>query len=376
MQEPEGGPWPDTFEKQNGTENSPHDSEEYTRSLLSEEELIELEKEGYWTIEAVRDFIKQNIVKESMDARGEIYELDPEILMLIDLRTNYKIFIAGDNIYTREELIECYPFQELKTVPENVFTQQEIGVFPPKKWAINSTQWEYITRDVGDEDQFIMLEDMVGKAARFNYKHQRPPKKIVKTKVYFGREAWEDFSMLRRLLRGVSRCLALENGDSVHPLKALSYLFSNKLLLRDSEGVHKEQIEREEREKRRREEELRRREEELRAREQELHEKQEEMRSLEERIGFRTTMFHGASIRAQNRKKAERIRKDTLRGKVTFQDKDTLRNGGTTDSEDSIALPFGPKSLNEDAAGTESEEDPEDDLEGIIGELLSFDTDN
>jgi len=366
IQEPEEHTRSDTFEKQNGTkedtfhisEEEQEEQQEYTRSLLSEEELANLEKDGNWSINEVRDFIKQNVVKESMEARGEIYALDPEVLMLIDLKTNFNVFIAGDNIYTREELVDIYPFKELNTTPENVFIQQEIGVFPPKKYAINSKQWEYIARDVGDKELFIMLEDMVGQAARFNYKLQRAPKKIVKTKIFFGKEAWEDFSLLRRLLRGVTRCLALEGGDSANILKALPYLFSNQLLLRDSKGVSKEKLEQEELENRRREKELRRREKELLLREQQLREKQEEIRSLEDRIGLRAEKTRRVSVRKQNRNRNSNV-------SVLGPEYNEISTNG--EPKDSVTLPFG-----QPPTDTESE----DDLEGIIGELLSSNADN
>lgn len=183
---------------------------EYARSLLDEEELRELdeeiEKEGYMPIEKVRDLVLGNTAKGSVEAGG----LDPEILALVDARVDYKIFIAGDNLYTREELYAHYPFHEFGIQPEAVFCQQEVGIFPPRKHALKE-EFEYIARDAGDESvDFVMLEDMVGQASRRGYQMKRPPLRVVKTKIYVGKERWEDFSLLQRFFRGATRVAAAQ----------------------------------------------------------------------------------------------------------------------------------------------------------------------
>jgi hypothetical protein len=178
----------------------------FARSLLSEEERhrvdAEIEKDGFMTIGQVRALVAENTIKGSVESGG----LDPEIMALIDARTNYKIFIAGDNIYTREGLYDHYPFHEFNVQPEAIFVQQELGIFPPRKHALKSEELEYVARDVGDESvDFVMIEDLVGKETRKNYKMRRAPLRIVKTKVYIGKERWEDFALLQRFFRGAVR---------------------------------------------------------------------------------------------------------------------------------------------------------------------------
>lgn len=183
---------------------------EYARSLLSAEERTALREEirerGFMRIEEVRDLIGQNTAKVARAAEGEACLLDPEVIILVDTRVDYKIFVAGDNVYTREELYAAYPFQEFGIPPEAVFAQQEIGIFPAKKYALAAEELEYVARDVGDETvDFVMLEDLVGRAARATHADGRRPLKIVKTKVFLGKERWDDFAALHRVTRSILR---------------------------------------------------------------------------------------------------------------------------------------------------------------------------
>lgn len=182
------------------------ENEIFARSLLNDDERrsidAEIETDGYMTITQVRAIISENTVKGSVDPGG----LDPEIMALIDARINYKIFVAGDNIYTREDLYNNFPFHEFNVQPEAIFAQQELGVFPPRKHALKTEELEYVARDVGDESvEFVMIEDLVGMETRKNYKLRRAPLRVVKTKVYLGKERWEDFATLQRLFRGAAR---------------------------------------------------------------------------------------------------------------------------------------------------------------------------
>ena len=242
----------------------------YCRSLLSAADLHSIEEEikksGFMTIVQVREIIKNNTVKESMDARGETYAIDPEFMMVIDTRTNYKVFIAGDNVYTREELYEHLPFHDLGTDPESVFVQQEIGVFPARKYALDSDEFEYVARDVGDETvEFVMIEDMVGQAARKNYKSNRAPVKIVKTKIYLGKEKWDDFCLVHRVAKGI---VNVTGGTTRSPFLAAMLqgpqarpMLMDEATILDQHRRMEEGIKRREEEAARREEEAKRREE-------------------------------------------------------------------------------------------------------------------
>jgi hypothetical protein len=189
--------------------NLEKENKEYCRSLLDEEERAQLDEElkgdKYLTIEEVREMISDQCPKP-LEGAANFTCMDAELMMLLDQRTNYKIFVAGDNVFTREELYEHYPFPEFGVQPEAMFSQQEIGVFPPKKYEMDEKKLEYLARDVGDESvDFVMLEDMVGQAARDNYKLQRKAVRIAKTKVYLAREEWDDFAHLQRVFRSSVR---------------------------------------------------------------------------------------------------------------------------------------------------------------------------
>lgn len=261
------------------------EEKEYSRSLLAKQDLAilkdELAENGFMTIAQVRSLVQQNCVKETQEARGETYAIDPEMMMQIDARINYRIFITGDNVYTREELLEHHPFENFQTSPEDVFVQQEVGVFPPKQHAMDDAGYEYVARDLGDDEEFIMIEDLVGRAARANYTMKREPIRIVKTKVFLGKEKWSDFTKLKRFVRSfksfVAPMMIASQGGDAKAAKALAGLFAagpagGPLALQDAEGVRQEReraalaaLEAKARE-------LQEREEELRAREAALYE--------------------------------------------------------------------------------------------------------
>jgi len=153
------------------------DEAEYCRGLLPAED-----RDMFLTPAEVRKIIIDNSVKESV-----ISSIDPELMITIDSRMNFKLFIAGGEIYTREQLYEIFPFYEFNTQPEAVFASQIIGIFqkdgPP----------EFLSRDADDDSVF------------YNIAGDQLPVKVVKTKIYFGRERWDDFVLMHKMARGVSR---------------------------------------------------------------------------------------------------------------------------------------------------------------------------
>lgn len=268
---------------------------EYSRALMSPGDLAlvkaDIDRHGFLTIEQVRELVKQNTVKETQEARGETYAIDPEMMMQIDTRTNFRIFITGDNVYTREELFDHFPFEAFRTAPEDVFVQQEVGVFPPKKWAdpdktAGEDAYEYVARDLGDDEEFIMIEDLVGRAARKNYKIKRAPVRIVKTKVFLGKDKWEDFMTMKRFVKSFKTFvppLMLEGGDS--SARALAYLFGGQparrgapLAIQDEAGLAAAQQRRDRAAQAREQAALRA----LEAKAKALQEKEDELRRREE----------------------------------------------------------------------------------------------
>lgn len=99
----------------------------YAQSLLDEDEYVKLqeffvENNGVMRIDQVRDFCKSNM-------HDDVVTFDAELLEFIDSRIDYKLFIVRDNIYTREEVMQNFAFQELSCTPEMHFDQYEIGMF-------------------------------------------------------------------------------------------------------------------------------------------------------------------------------------------------------------------------------------------------------
>jgi hypothetical protein len=263
-QRPPAPPDPDPYDRA-------REDKGYARSLYPEAERrvvdAEIEADGYITIERVREIVTENAPKGSVEQAG----LDPELLRMVDAYTDYKVFVAGDNIYTREELYAHYPFHELGVKPEDVFAQQEIAVFPPRQHALQD-DLEYIARDADDESiELVALEDMVGAAARRGYQLRRPPLRIVKTKVYVGKQRWDDFLLMQRFIRGAVRVAAaqLAGGGAVTPLVALAAGCGQAPLALADTVTREAELRRREDEARRREEELRRLGEELRRRDEE-----------------------------------------------------------------------------------------------------------
>jgi hypothetical protein len=194
---PPAPPDPDAYDRA-------HEDAEYARSLLSAAERAELDAElaesGHWTIAQVRSLVAEQTSKGSLEEGG----LDPELLALIDARTDYKIFVAGDSIYSRAELYDAYPFHEFGVAPEAVFVQQEIGVFPPRSGAARAGP-EVLARDAGDESlDFVPVEDLIRRETRGGTAGRRPLR-VVKTKVFIGKQHWRDFEAVHRVCSGAVR---------------------------------------------------------------------------------------------------------------------------------------------------------------------------
>jgi hypothetical protein len=253
------------------------ENKDYSRSTLTSKERAELDEtiknEGFMTIHAVRKFIGESVCA----ALTEVSGLDPEMMIVIDARTNYKIFVAGDNVYTREELYDHFPFHELNMQPEAVFTQQEIGLFPADAHSMRPDELCYMARDVGDDSvEFITVEDLVGLATRKNHKMKRALIRAIKTKVYIGKEPWEDFKAMQQLIRGTVRMARAQqaSGGGINIVAALLGGGAGPApkLITDPETLEAERRAREE-ESARREEALQIREAELRRREEEIQQR-------------------------------------------------------------------------------------------------------
>jgi hypothetical protein len=147
----------------------------------------------------IRAFVQQN----SRVVRGEVTMPDPQAMAAIDEKYPDPLFFCEDNIYTREELCRAHPLLDKKAKPEDLFKQQEIGVFPPAKYAMED-KLEYLSRDVGDTEPFIAIEDMVGQATRVGYSSTRSPIKVIRTKLYKADDKWKSFVAATKMLQTFS----------------------------------------------------------------------------------------------------------------------------------------------------------------------------
>ena len=189
------------------------EAREGSRSLLTAAELAALGAEiaahGFYSPATVRALIAENCARGQLESTG----LDPELMLIIDARIDYKLFVAGDNVYVREELYANFPFHEFGVQPEAVFAAQEIGVFAPRVTGSSSASgtatatFDYAVRDAGDARiGFSPAEDLVKAAC--GGPPPRQPRQIVKTKIFVGREPWEDFKLHMRFYRGAVRMAA------------------------------------------------------------------------------------------------------------------------------------------------------------------------
>ena len=265
------------------------EEKEYSRALMSPADLVKLKediaKQGFMTIEKVRELVWQNTIKESQEARGETYAIDPEIMMLIDTRINFRVFITGDNVYTREDLFTHYPFEAFCTTPEEVFVQQEIGVFPSKDPRRDNKAHEFIARAVGGNEEFTTIEDLVGCASRKNYKTKRAPIRIVKTKIFLGKDRWEEFATMKRFVQSfqtfVTPLMIASRGGNAPSIHSLTNLFGGQtcapLAIQDEASLS---LEREQQAQEREEQVL----ESIELKVQALRMKEEELRIREEKL--------------------------------------------------------------------------------------------
>jgi hypothetical protein len=178
---------------------------DYSRALLNNKALVEIKKSKFLTIDEVRLLVDKNTAKENQDIRGENYQLDGEVIHIIDIQIDYPVFVTDDNIYSRDELIARYPFDGLRTTPETVFSQQELAVFPPSR---SGSGPEYVIRDLGSEEPFMAVDDRVKRAIRGASWVVTPPSEVVLTKVFVGRTKWKTFLDAQRFFNVVNDFIA------------------------------------------------------------------------------------------------------------------------------------------------------------------------
>ncbi len=219
------------------------------RALLTEEAKQTARETPSKPIEEVARILSEQYAGGEIDAAS----LDPETIAWLDHVTNYKVFLTAEGVMSREQLFAAYPFAELDVVPEAVFANQEVAIFPPPAHSI-SDDLEYMARDVGDDTtEFQTVDAMVARATGIRKSAaKRDPIKIVRTRVWLGKEQWDDFLQLVRTMRAAARIAQGQMVWQGHVSGRIAMLAGVSqagapLALRDSEGVEAEANERLER---------------------------------------------------------------------------------------------------------------------------------
>lgn len=189
---------------------------------------IRYNEDGFYHIDTVRRLIRESCTKENIFP-------DPDIMIMIDANINYKIFIADNTVYTREDLYDNYAFIELDAIPEDFFSRQVIGVFD------NGSEIVYNRKDEDDESmEFIQIKCMLNLDKDPNYKPIKPTK-IVKTKIFIGGEQFTEFVNLQKQMRTIIKLKQrhVENPGSGQFLNAImgdSQAMKNVLAIQGSDS--------------------------------------------------------------------------------------------------------------------------------------------
>lgn len=194
------------------------ENEQFTRQLLSEKEKSDL---TIFSISDIRNIIIENSNRDAYD------KIDPDLLITVDSRINYNIYIVEDNIYTYEELCTVFPFQEFNISPDSIFIRQIIIIFD-----------DNLVEVINDGDPIISTYDLVKLAtakttAEPSVEDIKRPTKIIKSKIFIGGEKWKDFLQLRGFFRGMVQVsnLQIDNGQTPEFLKPFTLAISNQLML-------------------------------------------------------------------------------------------------------------------------------------------------
>jgi len=174
---------------------------------LSEEDkkflLNDIEENGY---SKPSDLI--NMIRKNLNQDMDFTIVDADLIFIFDLRSNYKIFITKDEIMTREEVINKYNLTSFNLEPEQLFNNQKIEVI--------------------DNDFFIFDEENENENENKNNL-----KKLHNTKIYIGKNRWEDFIITFRFMRSLkfisSARIAITNSEKNKDSNYIDKIIDNVL---------------------------------------------------------------------------------------------------------------------------------------------------
>jgi hypothetical protein len=183
--------------------------------LLRRDQQISIRNEvkefGYMSVRQIKDLIEKNQFKTKADH----FHLDPEFCIslscYVDPTNPIFIDLEKKQIYTRRDLFEKFPFEELNTSPEKMFRRQEIGVFIRR--VNNVQQIEYLMRDVSDSE-FVSLGDNIRAIIRKGHVAELKATHVATTNIYIANEEWEEFCLMKKFIKGFQRFIPIEGGAS------------------------------------------------------------------------------------------------------------------------------------------------------------------
>jgi len=189
----------------------------FTRQVLSESENEQV-KNNLLSIEEVREIIIENCNKETYD------NIDYELLIAIDSRINYNVYLISDNIYDYKSLCMAYPFQEFNILPESVFNRQIIAYFDNNKIEV-----------MNEGDPIISTYDLIKISNKkiSTFTEMSKVDKMINSKIFIGGEKWKDFLQLHGFFRGMVQIstLQIDNGQTPEFLKPFTAAICSQLMI-------------------------------------------------------------------------------------------------------------------------------------------------
>jgi len=149
------------------------------------------------TINQPIDIIRKTLNSDVKDVK----KIDPHTLLKISAMSEGNIFIADNDIYSRKEIFNKYPFTELKTTPENVFVQQRIHIFNELENYDDGPNPELISADLTNNEVLSIKDSMAKLKKKINHISTDEQTGTILTKVFIAKTAFEDFKIMCRTIR-------------------------------------------------------------------------------------------------------------------------------------------------------------------------------
>ena len=191
----------------------------FTRQLLSKEKQEQVKNE-FLDIEDIKTLFLMNENKYNWEI------IDPNLLIDIDSRINYNIYIIDDNIYSHDELCIAYPFQEFNILPSSIFVRQLIVLFENDEYEVINEG----DRIISNTDALNLISKKIKSSSEII-----KAKKIVHSKIFVGKEKWKDFLQMSSFFRSMVQVshLQIDNGQTPEFLKPFTNM-TNHLCITNS----------------------------------------------------------------------------------------------------------------------------------------------